>query len=153
MENNDIICLIAFTLLFVALNTLIYLIRSYIVNKPPGMLISLIKPFHICLKSCAIQCLVKSTCFILHLLKITKLKWQALNDVLSFSMKSNVLKITRKVKSFENYISFSYAPTRLTPPVCLYSHLFHLEGWGEAPKKWGCHITLEQCPSQGAAAH
>ena len=36
MELIDIACLCAFSVLFLALNTLAVLIRRYIVNKPPS---------------------------------------------------------------------------------------------------------------------
>ncbi len=39
-----------------------------------------------------------------------------------------MLKITKNENIFENYLSHSYAPARLTPLVCVLSHSCLLEG-------------------------
>jgi len=47
---------------------------------------------------------------------------RSFEDVLLFSTKLKMLKITRKENRFEIYLSHSYAPARLTPLVCVHSH-------------------------------
>jgi len=70
-----------------------------------------------------ILCLWISKCFILHLFKITTHKVRSFDDVVIFSTKSKMLKITKNENSFEIYLSHSYAPARLTPLVCSLSFL------------------------------
>ncbi len=66
---------------------------------------------------------------ILHLVNITTHEMRTFDDVLLFSIKSKMLKITRKENSFGINLSLTYFLARLTPPVCLYSH-FCLFGAG-----------------------
>jgi len=77
-------------------------------------------------------------CFIIHLLKITTHKMRSFDDVLLFSMKSKMLKITRitwKENSFEFYSTC----------VCSISSLPFGGGGSASPEQCGCHtITLEQ---------
>jgi len=53
---------------------------------------------------------------------------QSFDDVLLFSIKSKILKITKKDNSFGIYLSLSYDPAILTPLVCVHSHPCFLEG-------------------------
>jgi len=63
------------------------------------------------------ECISILTCFILHLFKITTEKMRSFDDVHLFSIKLDILKITRKDNSFDIYLSHSYAPAQLTPLV------------------------------------
>jgi len=71
-----------------------------------------------------------STYFILPIYKITTHKMISFDDVLLFTIKSKMLKITRitlKENSFEIYLSHSYAIARLIPLVFVHSHPYFLE--------------------------
>jgi len=46
---------------------------------------------------------------------------RSFDDVLLFSIKLDILKITRKDNSFDIYLSHSYAPAQLTPLVLVHS--------------------------------
>jgi len=56
-----------------------------------------------------------------------------LSDVILFSVKSKNVENRKKIESFEIYLSLRCAPTRLTPLVCLPSHLSVRRGGGEVP--------------------